>query len=106
MFPEKTVLEVKEMLDSKVDFQLIDVRQQDEKDIADIGGELIPMNDILYAEDRISKDKPVVIYCRTGNRSLQVLMQLQTMYSFDNLYNMKGGIYAWSDEIDASITKY
>ena len=106
MFPEKTVLEVKEMLDSKVDFQLIDVRQQDEKDIANIGGELIPMNDILYAEDKISKDKPVVIYCRTGNRSLQVVMQLQTMYSFDNLYNMKGGIYAWSDEIDASITKY
>jgi len=106
MFPEKTVLEVKEMLDSKVDFQLIDVRQQDEKDIADIGGELIPMNDILYAEDKISKDKPVVIYCRTGNRSLQVVMQLQTMYGFDNLYNMKGGIYAWSDEIDASITKY
>ena len=106
MFPEKTVLEVKEMLDSKVDFQLIDVRQQDEKDIADIGGELIPMNDILYAEDKISKDKPVVIYCRTGNRSLQVVMQLQTMYSFDNLYNMKGGIYAWSDEIDTSITKY
>jgi adenylyltransferase/sulfurtransferase len=106
MFPEKTVLEVKEMLDSKVDFQLIDVRQQDEKDIANIGGELIPMNDILYAEDKISKDKPVVIYCRTGNRSLQVVMQLQTMYGFDNLYNMKGGIYAWSDEIDASITKY
>mgnify|MGYP001333088858 FL=1 len=106
MFPEKTVLEVKEMLDAKVDFQLIDVRQQDEKDIADIGGELIPMNDILYAEDKISKDKPVVIYCRTGNRSLQVVMQLQTMYSLDNLYNMKGGIYAWSDEIDASITKY
>ena len=106
MFPEKTVLEVKEMLDSKVDFQLIDVRQQDEKDIADIGGELIPMNDILYAEDKISKDKPVVIYCRTGNRSLQGVMQLQTMYGFDNLYNMKGGIYAWSDEIDASITKY
>lgn len=106
MFPEKTVLEVKEMLDSKVDFQLIDVRQQDEKDIADIGGELIPMNDILYAEDKISKNKPVVIYCRTGNRSLQVVMQLQTMYGFDNLYNMKGGIYAWSDEIDASITKY
>ena len=106
MFPEKTVLEVKEMLDSKVDFQLIDVRQQDEKDIADIGGELIPMNDIIYAEDKISKDKPVVIYCRTGNRSLQVVMQLQTMYGFDNLYNMKGGIYAWSDEIDASITKY
>ena len=106
MFPEKTVLEVKEMLDAKVDFQLIDVRQQDEKDIADIGGELIPMNDILYAEDKISKDKPVVIYCRTGNRSLQVVMQLQTMYGFDNLYNMKGGIYAWSDEIDASITKY
>jgi adenylyltransferase/sulfurtransferase len=94
------------MLDAKVDFQLIDVRQQDEKDIADIGGELIPMNDILYAEDKISKDKPVVIYCRTGNRSLQVVMQLQTMYSLDNLYNMKGGIYAWSDEIDASITKY
>ena len=106
MFPEKTVLEVKEMLDSKVDFQLIDVRQQDEKDIANIGGELIPMYDILYAEDKISKDKPVVIYCRTGNRSLQVVMQLQTMYGFDNLYNMKGGIYAWSDEIDASITKY
>lgn len=106
MFPEKTVVELKAMLDQGDDFQLIDVREAYEKEIADIGGELIPMNEIIYEEEKIAKDKPVVIYCRSGNRSLQVLMQLQTMYGLDNLFNLKGGITAWSDEIDSSITKY
>lgn len=106
MLPEKTVVELKAMMDAGEDFQLIDVREQNEKEISDIGGELIPMGEILYAEERISKDKPVILYCRTGNRSMQVLMQLQSMHGFENLYNLKGGIYAWSDEVDNSITKY
>ena len=106
MLKEKTVLELKEMMDEESDFQLIDVREPHEYEIANIGGELIPMGEIIYEEERIATDKPVVIHCRSGKRSAHVILQLQSMYALDNLYNLKGGILAWSDEIDPSVTKY
>ena len=106
MLKEKTVLELKEMMDEKSDFQLIDVREPHEYEIANIGGELIPMGEIIYEEERIATDKPVVIHCRSGKRSAHVILQLQSMYALDNLYNLKGGILAWADEIDPSVAKY
>ena len=106
MLKEKTVLELKEMMDEESDFQLIDVREPHEYEIANIGGELIPMGEIIYEEERIATDKPVVIHCRSGKRSAHVILQLQSMYALDNLYNLKGGILAWSDEIDSSVAKY
>ena len=56
--------------------------------------------------DKISKDKKVVIYCRSGNRSANLIKALEQQFGFDNLYNLKGGILDWSDEIDDSILKY
>ena len=106
MLKEKTVVELKEMMDKESDFQLIDVREPHEYEIANIGGELIPMGEIIYEEERIATDKPVVIHCRSGKRSAHVILQLQSMYALDNLYNLKGGILAWSDEIDSSVAKY
>lgn len=106
MLKEKTVVELKEMMDKESDFQLIDVREPHEYEIANIGGELIPMGEIIYEEERIATDKPVVIHCRSGKRSAHVILQLQSMYALDNLYNLKGGILAWSDEIDPSVAKY
>ena len=106
MLKEKTVHELKQMIDSKEDFQLIDVREPHEYDIANIGGELIPMGDIIYEEEKIATDKPVIVHCRSGKRSAHVILQLQSMYALDNLYNLKGGILAWSDEIDSQVPKY
>lgn len=102
---EITVSELKKMMDGNEDFQLIDVREEHETDIASIGGELIPMGDVFDKLDKISRDKKVVIYCRSGNRS-GVITQALEAQGFKNVHNLKGGILAWSSEIDPSITKY
>ena len=102
---EITVSELKKMMDSKADFQLIDVREEHETDIASIGGELIPMGDVMDNLGKISKDKKVVIYCRSGNRS-GVITQALEKQGFTNIHNLKGGILDWADEIDTAVTKY
>lgn len=102
---EITVQELKEMLDKHSDLQLIDVREAYEYEIADIGGDKIPMGTIPGSIDKINKDKPVIIYCRTGNRSGQVCNFLEGS-GFTNLYNLKGGILAWANEIDPAMDKY
>ena len=102
---EITVKELKIKIDNEEDFQLIDIRESYEKEICNIGGELIPMGDVMGSLEKISKNKPVVLHCRSGKRSAAMVMHLGTM-GFDNLYNLKGGILAWADEIDSSIPKY
>ncbi len=101
-----TVHELKKLIDTKADFQLIDVREQNEKTFADIGGELIPLSTIASAAEKISKDKTVVVYCRSGKRSGIAVAELQQKFGFTKLYNLAGGILAWSDHIDPSIRKY
>ncbi len=101
-----TVEELRRMMDEKKEMQLIDVREKSEKDFADIGGELIPMGTALANSGKISKDKMVVVYCRSGRRSAHVISELQEKFGFTNLYNLSGGILAWADKIDSSIRKY
>ncbi len=103
---EVTVQELKQLKDSNADFQLIDVREPHEFDICDIGGELIPMADIPNHVDQISKDKQVIIHCRSGKRSGDILLWLEKNHNLENLYNLKGGILAWAKEIDPSMPVY
>lgn len=91
---------------SGADFQLIDVREQKEVDIAEIGGELIPMNTVPDNVDKFSRDKQVIVHCRSGARSGNVIQYLEQNHGFDNLYNLAGGILAYADEVDNSLTKY
>jgi len=102
---EISVQELKEKLDKGEDFQLVDVREDFEYQTSNIGGELIPLGGILIEQDKISTDKPVVIMCRSGKRSAAAIMQLEQQ-GFTNLYNLQGGILAWAQEIDPSITVY
>jgi len=103
---EITVLELKKMQDEQQDFQLIDVREPYEYDIANIGAELIPMAEVMSNIDRISKEKKVIIHCRSGGRSGAIVQALEVQHGFTNLYNLKGGILAYANEIDTSLTKY
>jgi adenylyltransferase/sulfurtransferase len=103
---EVTVQELKSMRDSNADFQLIDVREEHEYDIANIGGELIPMGTIMQNVDRISKDKKVIIHCRSGARSASVVQLLESSHQLSNLYNLKGGILAYAREIDPLLPTY
>ncbi len=103
---EVNVQELKKMMDDGDDFQLIDVREPGEHDFCNIGGELIPMGAILNHVESVDKEKKVIVYCRSGNRSANVVRALEQGFGFNNLYNLKGGILDWSDEIDPDIPKY
>jgi molybdopterin/thiamine biosynthesis adenylyltransferase/rhodanese-related sulfurtransferase len=103
---EVTVQELKKMIDSKADFQLIDVREPHEYEVCNIGGELIPMAEIPSSIDKIATDKQVVIHCRSGKRSSDILLWLEKNRGLDNLYNLKGGILAWAKEIDTTMPTY
>jgi sulfur-carrier protein adenylyltransferase/sulfurtransferase len=96
---EVTVQELKNLKDSKADYQLIDVREEHEFDEANLSGDLIPMGEVLDNVDKISKDKKVVVHCRSGKRSASVIQALETQHGFTNLYNLKGGILAYIEEI-------
>lgn len=103
---EVTVQELKELIDSKADFQLIDVREPYEYQIANLQGELIPLGQVEAQADKFARDKQVVVHCRSGARSGNAIRLLEEKFGFNNLYNLRGGILAWSDEIDASVPKY
>jgi rhodanese-related sulfurtransferase len=103
---EATVQELKEMKDSNASFQLIDVREPHEYDHCNLEGELIPQAEIPFNVDRISRDKKVIIHCRSGARSGHMIQWLEKNHGFTNLYNLKGGILAWSREIDPTVPTY
>ncbi len=96
---EVTVKELKSLIDEKGEYQLIDVREQHEFDEANLNGLLIPMGEVMDNIDKIEKDKPVIIHCRSGKRSATVIGALETQLGFTNLYNLKGGILAYIEEV-------
>lgn len=96
---EITAIELKKLIDEKKDFQLIDVREEYEFDEVNINGQLIPMGEVMENIDKISKDKQVVVHCRSGKRSATVINALETQHGYTNLYNLKGGILAYIDEV-------
>ncbi|SHJ43309.1 adenylyltransferase and sulfurtransferase [Reichenbachiella agariperforans] len=102
---EITAVQLKEWKDTNKAFQLIDVREPYEFDIANIGGTLIPQNQIEAQLDQIQKDQDVVLYCRSGNRSADVLRTLKAK-GYGNLYNLQGGILSWAEQIDPEMAKY
>ncbi len=102
---EISVLELKEKIDNGEDFQLIDVREDFEYEMSNLGGLLIPLAGILIEADKIAKDKPVIMQCRSGKRSAIAIQQLEQK-GFTNLYNLRGGILAWAEEIDPNMEVY
>lgn len=101
-----SVLELKEMLDSNEDFQLIDVREPYENEISTLNAILIPLAEIPNRINEINKDKKVIIHCRSGARSANTVNFLEQNYGFTNLYNLSGGILAWAKEIDPTMECY
>lgn len=87
-------------------FQLIDVREPHEYDIVNIGAELIPLATVSAHADKISRDQKVVVHCKVGGRSIKAIRELEEKFGFDNLYNLKGGILAYIDEVQPELTRY
>ncbi len=106
MIKECSVLELKQMLESGEEVVLIDVREKDEFEIAQINGKLIPLSEIQERWSEIPHQGKVIIHCRSGVRSANVIRFLSDQHGYSNLINLKGGILAWSAEIDSSVPKY
>jgi homoserine O-acetyltransferase len=103
---ELNVEELKLMFDKQEDFQLIDVREKFELEIANIGGLHIPMSEVNNRLEEIDRSRQVVIYCRSGRRSAIAVEHIQQINGHDQLYNLAGGILDWADKIDNRLRKY
>ncbi|MEM8598709.1 MAG: molybdopterin-synthase adenylyltransferase MoeB [Bacteroidota bacterium] len=106
--PEITVEEYNAMREGDSPPFLLDVRRLDEVDIAEIGGTLIPLDQLPSRLDELEdhRDDPViVVHCRSGGRSAQATAFLH-QHGYTNAVNLAGGILAWSDRIDPSVQKY
>ena len=96
-----TVDELKKRLDAGEELHIVDVREPHENADFNIGGILIPLGQIQSMQiDEIEdlKEKEVIVYCRSGNRSGQACMFLDAM-GFKNTKNLVGGMLAWQERI-------
>ncbi len=100
------VKQLDSLIKQKANIQIVDVREAYEYDIANIHGELMPKSEVTNYIQKIAKDKQVVVHCRSGKRSSDVIELLQEKYGFENLYNLEGGILAWAKEIDQTMPTY
>jgi molybdopterin/thiamine biosynthesis adenylyltransferase/rhodanese-related sulfurtransferase len=103
-----TVIELKEMIDSGKDFALIDVREPHEYEIVRIpGSTLIPKDRILSgaALAELPQDKPLVLHCKSGQRSAEALAALHKA-GFRDAVHVGGGILAWATQVDPSLPTY
>ena len=108
---EKPVKEitVQELYDWQVKgkkFKLIDVREPYEYKIVQIGGDLIPLATVSEHAEQIPRDIDVVVFCKAGVRSLKAIRELEEKFGFGNLYNLKGGILAYIDQVQPELIRY
>ena len=103
---EITVQEFQNWIDEKKEFQLIDVREPYEWEIVNLDGVLIPKSQITDNISKIRTDIPVIVHCRTGKRSKEVIQSVTKSHFFNNLFNLKGGINAYASEIDSNMKIY
>ena len=96
---ELTVEEFLKWQESGEDIQVIDVREPAEYEQANIGALLIPLATVASRADEIRRDKKVVVHCKLGGRSAKAINELEEKFGFTNLYNLKGGITAYLQEV-------
>ena len=104
---EITVSQLKEMQDAHKEFILLDVRETFEYEFSNIGGQLIPLDQLPDRLNEIEqhKDKELIIMCRSGSRSARAC-EFLSRNGFTNVKNLKGGINDWAREIDSSLPIY
>jgi len=104
---EITATELKQRLDQGDDLQIIDVREPHEFEIGRIpDSTLIPLGQILNRQNEIDPSRETVVHCKMGGRSAKAIEALQRSGFTGRLLNLKGGITAWSNEVDPSVPKY
>ena len=102
---EITPRELKARLDRGDDLFILDVREPHEYQICNLTGTLIPLGDLPKRVSELDSSREIVAHCRSGVRSANAVEFLRQA-GFKKLWNLKGGILAWSDEVDPSVPKY
>lgn len=103
--PEITVQQLQELRQSNADFFLLDVRNQNEYDICHLNGHLIPLVELSNRLNELNPEQTIVIHCHAGGRSARATQYL-IQQGFKKVFNLRGGITAWANEIDPAMPKY
>ncbi len=103
--PEIQVEELKSRLDKGDDLFLLDVRDEYEYEISNIGGHLIPLPELPKRVAELNSRQEIVALCKMGPRGVKAVEFLQQK-GFKRVSNLRGGIRAWSDRIDHQVPKY
>ena len=103
--PEIEVEELKRRLDSGEDLFILDVREPHEYKIANLGGHLIPLNELPKRIHELDSSREIVAHCKMGGRSAKAVQFLRQA-GFQKVTNLKGGIMAWADRVDPKVPKY
>jgi rhodanese-related sulfurtransferase len=98
--------ELKQKMDAgDKDLFVLDVREPNEYQICNLGGHLIPLNDLPKRVDELDKSKEIVVHCKMGGRSAKAVDYLRQQ-GFTNVHNLVGGINAWAERVDPKMPKY
>jgi len=103
--PQLSVKELKRRMDAGESLFILDVREPFEYQIANIGGKLIPQNEVPQRLSEIDRNQEIIVQCKSGGRS-QRIAEFLKQSGFANVANLAGGILAWSDEVDPRVPKY
>ena len=102
---EITVQELQELKKNEAPFFLLDVRNPNEFALCNLGGHLIPINELPGRLSEIDSETQVIIHCHAGGRSKRAA-EFLIAHGFRHVFNLRGGITAWANEIDPSMPKY
>jgi len=102
---EIQVEELKRRLDAKEDLFVLDVREPHEYQICNIGGHLIPLNDLPKRVNELDSSREIVVHCKMGGRSAKAVEFLRQA-GFKKVHNLTGGINAWAERVDPKVPKY
>ena len=103
--PEIQAEDLKSRLDHGDNLFLLDVRDEYEYEISNIGGHLIPLPELPKRLNELSTQQEIVALCKMGPRGVKAVELLQKK-GFKRVSNLHGGIHAWSDRVDRSVRKY
>jgi sulfur-carrier protein adenylyltransferase/sulfurtransferase len=104
---EITATELKQRLDRGDDIQIIDVREPDEYERARMPNtKLIPLGQVVGRREEIDESRETVVHCKGGGRSARAIEALKSAGFGGRLLNLKGGITAWSNEVDPNVPRY
>jgi sulfur-carrier protein adenylyltransferase/sulfurtransferase len=103
--PEITPKELKTRLDRGDDIYVLDVREPNEYQICNINGHLIPLGELSRRVHELDSSREIVAHCKSGKRSAEAVEFLRGA-GFRKISSLKGGILAWSDEVDPTVPKY